>query len=280
MKEFLNDGTVIHTKIYYVLIRGKRRYYETKPVINLKKTIFEFEAYMYPPAMLLPSTWTRYGYTAGDVSLTFERLDACFVWGISLMLLAGTYEPEAAAAGVRSTFQSPFSFLFISRKTVFDVFLATQLNQLNSATQSILCFERPDHKPLLPKIYIDCSDFVNLMKMVPDRHPSFCWTAVYPSAWTFKDIQMVPVTYDEEHNLVYMVRILSRKVYDSITFKPKKCIITLPIHIIVDREEYVLSEEACFVAQTPFTNKKRRNASETEKLSAGKKKSKTEKKIT
>ena len=47
MKEFLHDGTVIHTKIFYILMRGKRRYYETKPSANSKKSIFEFEEIIF-----------------------------------------------------------------------------------------------------------------------------------------------------------------------------------------------------------------------------------------
>jgi hypothetical protein len=271
MKEFLHDGTVIHTKIFYILMRGKRRYYETKPSANSKKSIFEFEAYMHPPAMLLPSTWLRYNYTPEDVSLTFERLDASFVWGISLMLLAGVYEPEAAAAGVRSTFQSPFHFLFISRKTVFDVFLSTQLEYLNKSSQSVLCYERLDHKPLLPKVYVDQADFISLRTMIPKRHPSFCWTVTYPEYYSFKDIKMVPVTYDDEHNLIYMVRIIEKSVYDAIPIKPKKCLMTLPVNVFVGSDHYILSEEACFFSQTTHS-KKRMNANKSEKLRQSRKK--------
>jgi hypothetical protein len=277
MHEFLHDGTVIHTKLFYVLFRGKRRYYDVKPTYNIKKSIFEFEAYLYPPAMLLPSTWKRFGYTPDDVALTFERLDACFVWVLSLLLLAGKYEPEAASAGVRSTFQSPFTFLFISRKTVFDIFIASHMQYLNTVTKSVLCFERPDHRPLLPKVYIDKSTFIGLMNMVPDRCPSFCWTAVYPTAWDFKDIKMIPVSYDALNNLVYMVRIISKQVHESIPIKPKKCIVCLPVYVIIGDESYVLSEEACFVAQSSAPCAKRKTGIHNKKSSAAKK-VKTEKK--
>ena len=40
MHEFLNEGTVIHTKIFYTLQRGKRHYKEKKPEKVNKKAIF------------------------------------------------------------------------------------------------------------------------------------------------------------------------------------------------------------------------------------------------
>jgi hypothetical protein len=266
MKEYLFDNTVIHTKMYYLLQRGKRQYSEVKPVTTKKKSIFKFEAFMYPPLMLLPETWKRYNYTTEDVICTYDAMDASYVWGISLMLLCGTYEPEAASAGVRSTFQSPFTFLFISRKTVFDVFLSTQHLFLNNSKQSVLCKERPDHKPLLPKIFIDKEEFSTLLQIVPERHPSFMWTPIYPFYYDFKDIKMVPVNFDKGNRLIYMCRIIKKEIYDQIPVQPKKCLITSPINIIVKNQHYILLEEACFFSQSKSIVKKRMNANTIEKL--------------
>lgn len=246
MKEYLHEGTVIHTKIHYVLLRGKRQYTDQKPVVNKKRAIFEFEAFMYPPLMLLPTTWQRYGYTKEDVISTYDTMDASFVWQISLMLLCGTYEPEAASAGVRSTFQSPFTFLFISRKTVFDVFLSTQQSFVDMSSNHVLCKERPDHKPLLPKIRIPKNVFDSLRNLIPERHPSFIWTVIYPSVYKFKDVEMVPVSYDNTNSLIYMCRVIRKSVYDDINVKPSKCVITLPSYVVIKNEKYVMMEEACF----------------------------------
>lgn len=277
MKEYLHDGTTIHTKIYYVLHRGKRQYTEKKPQpTTVKKTIFEFEAFMYPPLMLLPHTWKRYNYTIEDVVSTFDRMDASFVWGISLMLLAGTYEPEAASAGVRSTFQSPFTFLFISRKTVFDVFLSTQHDSIDkTSNRSVLCRERSDHRPLIPKIDVGLEVFNQLLKIVPKRHPSFIWHPIYPFYHVFKDIMLIPISYDKTNNLIYMNRIIEEDTYNLIPIQPKTCLITLPIKVTIEHKKYVVIEEACFFTSSLSTlkiSKKRGNANKMKKLPTAKKK--------
>jgi hypothetical protein len=275
MIEYLNEGTVIHSKIGYVLQRGKRSYFEITDNYESDNgdAWFEFEATVYPPLMLLPVTWQRYEYTIQDIASTYDKIDSHLIWILALMLLCGQYEPEAASAGIRPTFQSLFTFLFISRKTIFDVFLAAHTsfivnnndnNNNNSHHQSsplsILCHERPDHKPLLPKVMIDSERFREIQEMVPNKHPSFCWVQKYEQAIPFKDIWLVPVEYDEYHKLIYMVRIVKKTVYDAIPVKPKLCVVTLPIIVQIRQPasdqyvDYVLLEEACF-----FSEKKLRN---------------------
>jgi len=262
MKEYLNEGLTIHTKIYYTLQRGKRMFTENVPRWTRKKdTWFEFEAYMYPPLMLMPTTWKRYGYTSEDVHTSYEKMDASYVWQIALMLLCGSYEPEAASAGVRPTFQSPFTFLFISRKTVFDVFISAQNAFISPKAGSVLCRERMDHKPPLPKVQISWKIFDQAKSLVPSRHPSFCWCADYPKLFPYKDIFLVPVEYDEAHQLLYMVRAVKKDVFDAIPVKPKVCIVTLPVVITVKGVEYVLTEEACFFHAGPRPPESRKVAS-------------------
>lgn len=283
IREYLFDGTVLHTKSYYTLIRGRRQYLDKLPEKTplVTSSTFEFEAYMHPPLHLVPVTWERYNYSTKDVVTTFEKMDASYVWQISLMLLGGKYEPEAASAGVRSTFQSHFTFLFISRKTVFEVFMATQKHIVEKNTKSVLCRERPDHKPMLPKVFVDNSLFDKMRLMVPERHPSFAWTVEYPYFHTFKDIKMVPVSFDADHDLVYMTRIILKTVYDSIPYKSKPCLITLPCIVDImggnlNSEQYVLTDEACFFSRKqssgfvslgiPQKRKKRMNANKKENL--------------
>jgi len=257
MKEYLNEGLLLHTKIYYMLQRGKRIYTETKPEPEKQNdSWFEFEATIYPPLMLLPITWQRYGYTLEDVVSTYGEIDSHFIWQLSLMLLCGQYEPESASAGVRPTFQSLFTFLFISRKTVFDVFVSTQNQFISQKSGSILCHERFDHKPLLPKIIVPPEMFEEMKSMVPQRQPSFCWVQKYRKVIPFKDITLIPVEYDETNKLIYMVRAVTKAVYEAIEVKPKLCIVTLPIIILVNRQEYVLLEEACFFSLSHTQKKK------------------------
>lgn len=107
--------------------------------------------------------------------------------------------------------------------------------------------------------------------MVPKRHPSFRWTCTYPCYYVYKDIRMVPVEYDKHNNLIYMVRVLTKEVYHSIPVKPKPCLVTLPVEVIVDSTHYVLSEEACFFSQLVAT-RKRINANQTENVRQTRKK--------
>lgn len=266
MFEYLNDNLVIHTKIFYTLQRGKRVYTDTiDESLKTADTVFEFEAHLYPPLLLLPITWQRYGYTYDDVNKTYDKIDASFVWAISLLLLASVYEPESSSAGVRSTFQSLFTFLFISRKTVFDVFINSQSDYISKSGKSILCVERDDHKPLLPKVYVSQEQYDTCKAAVPVRAPSFCWYPHYQELIQFKDIYLVPVEYDILNQLVYMVRVVDKRVYDAIQVKPKECVVTLPVIATVgpDKVQYILLEEACFfsVQQTTDIVVKNANAS-------------------
>ena len=248
MLEYLHEDTVMHLHIYYEIQRGKRKYYETKPKKSLTSSTFEYEAFMYPPAMLSPLAWIRYGYSCKDVFATFEKMEACFIWSISLFLLLGKYEPEAASAAVRPTYQSPFHFLFISRKNILDV-LIEAVKPMIQKKSTVLCKERSDHFPLLPKVYVSAGEFENLKLLIPDREPSFCWTVVYPSFYEFNGIKLVTISYDQTNDLIYMVRIIYKSTYDSMHTKPTSCFITLPTNVIVNKVQYVLHEEACFFSK-------------------------------
>lgn len=288
MGEYLYDNTIVRAASRYTLERGKRRYlYRDSSLPNVvdgsRPSIFSFEAYMRPPLHLLPKTWVRYNYTPKDVRSTFDKADASYVWQISMMFMCGQDSQEAVTTGVRSTFQSSFSFLFISRRTVFESFMATQLHHVKKNTTSVLCRERPDHRPLLPKVYVNETVFSELCKFVPSRHPSFRWVVRYHSSYRFKDIHLVPVQFDKTNTLIYMVRAIKKSTMDSIPFKPKKCLITMPTIVEIDGVPHVLTEEACFFAIDPRNNfntdavsdtgkKRTRSATAREKNATSKKK--------
>ena len=260
--EYKNEGMVLHTKACYTLQRGKRIYSKTISEDEKKKdTWFEFEAEQFPPIMLLPTTLKRYNCTVEDVHHIYEKMDASYVWQLALMLLCGQYEPEAASAGVRPTFQSVFTFLFISRKTVFDVFINSQISHLANRIGSVLAHERTDHKPTLPKVPVSTEIFELAKTMVPSKHPSFCTMVDYNQMICFKDIFLVPVEYDSVYELVYMVRVVRKEVYDAIPIKPKECIVTLPVLVNIERSLFVLTEEACFFSKDTNTSGKRKNES-------------------
>lgn len=270
---YTHQDLVLHAHVFYTLQRGKRVYtaHEPTPTEKAADAWFEFEADLFPPLMLMPKTWKRYNYTIEDVHNTYDKLDASYVWQLALMLLCGSYEPEAASAGVRPTFQSLFTFLFISRKAVFDVFIESQSAYISKRVGSSLCHERTDHKPLLPKVLVESSLWSTCLSMVPPARPSFRRLTHYDHFVTYKDIELVPVEYDEEHQLVYMVRVVPLRLYESLPVKPRLCIVTLPVLVATHRRPedfYVLLDEACFWAcaqplpatQAPSAVKKRKPA--------------------
>jgi hypothetical protein len=248
MKEYLCENTIIHTNVYYVVNNNKRIYYDQKPNLDTNQAVFHFEAYMQPPLMLLPLTWDRYNYTIEDIMRSYDKMDASYVWQISLLLLSGMYETEVSSTGVKSTFQSLFSFLFVSRKTMLDILLQ-YIKPSFIHNDCVLCTEKKEHRPLLPKVCVSQEDFYKLIHLVPKRSPSFQWTVIYPYAFSFKDILLIPVNFDADLNLIYMTRIISKHVYESWPVQRKQCVVTLPTYVIIRNtldQEYVMLDEACF----------------------------------
>lgn len=252
---YTHQDLVIHAHAFYTLQRGKRVYSPVAPSLTDRTADawFEFEADLFPPLMLMPKTWKRYNYTVEDVHNTYDKLDASYVWQLALVLLCGLFEPESAAAGVRPTFQSLFTFLFISRKAVFDVFIESQSACISKRVGSSLCQERTDHKPLLPRVTVDPALFARCIRMVPDVRPGFRRITSYDHLVPFQDIFLVPVEYDEDHQLVYMVRVVTKALYDDLPAKPRLCMVTLPVLVTTHDQPdtlYVLLDEACFFASS------------------------------
>lgn len=256
--EFTHDGLVIHSRSVYTVNSAGKRVYEKGPNVPKTDSWFEFEADLYPPLMLSPVSWQRYEYTVEDVHNTYEKMDASYMWQLALMFLTGQSERrqmelESASTGIRSTFQSLFSFLFIFKKSVFDMLLDCHTGCISKRLGSSLCYERTDHKPLLPKIQVPEAEYRELISMVPDHAPSFRRITHYPKFIRFKDVFLVPVEHDSVHELVLMHRVVSKQVYDAIPTKPKPCAVTLEV-LVTSREfsanqQFVMVDEACFFEQ-------------------------------
>lgn len=245
MKEYTHEGTILHTSTYYTIQRNNQRSYtDEKPNLN-HHAIFHWEAYIQPPLMLTPITWSRYNYTTSDIMTSFDKMDASFVWQLALLLLN---EIEQSSTSVRATFQSLFSFLFMSRKHTLELLLQHTYTKPIDDTTSILCHERIDHKPLLPKVIICQEDFYQLMKQIPKRKPSFLWTPIFQHFYSWKDAKYVPLEYDDTNHLIYMVRILNKDIYNAWPIKRKECAITQPSYVYIEsqKQEYMLLDEACF----------------------------------
>jgi hypothetical protein len=175
-------------------------------------------------------------------------MDTSYVWQLSLFMLPGEYDTDGSSAGVRATFQSPYTFLFISRKTVFNAFVQYQEDYIKDNVNSVLCAERPDHKPLLPKVKVSSELFDRCKSLVPLRTPTCLNQTAYATLIPFQDILLAPVEYDHAHKLMYMVRVIRKTAYDASPVKPKYCVVTMPVTLSCNNVEYVFTEEACFFA--------------------------------
>lgn len=246
-----HDGLILHCRFSYALT-------STTPHTRVKHCAsehdheIEFESVYFPPLFLLPSTWARYEYNMQDIYDTYSKMDSSHVWMLSLLYQGEYTRPDVHCVGVRASFEHLFKFVFISRRNTFESFLkdlsvTTGLDETHRP--SILCQERPDHKPLLPLVSTTLEVVRQMAAMAPERRPSFCYQVHYPRLHQFKDIWLAPLEYDPVHELVYMVRAVPKVLYDDMPVLPKPCPVTLPVVILVgpEREPFVLLEEACFL---------------------------------
>jgi hypothetical protein len=231
----------------YVLRKGARDHLAGAKEEKTANT-FEFEATCYPPLMLLPRTWRRYGYSKSDVYEVFSHLDAAYTWQLALMLLPPEQAPEMSLTGVRATFRSPYSFTFVANRRLVAAMIervqATKKNAFKAQTTSVLCHERSDHRPFLPKVHVSQCVFDALATQVPARRPSFCWTPVYGESYRFKDIHLVPLAL--EGPLILMGRVVERTAFERLGVSVHSSVVSMPVYVRVGKVEHVLTEECCF----------------------------------
>ncbi len=263
MHQLTNENLILRTVSYFTFRKGKRVCMDEPIAWDEKNdTWFKFEATLFPPLMLLPITWRRYNYTLDDVYTTCLKRETAYMWQLALMLCYEK-EPETAPAGVKATFQSLFMFSFANRKNVEDMIVSEAKAEHCSMrrTGSILAHCRADHVPLLPKVRVPQADFDAAAAMVSARQPSFLYSTCYPTSYLFKDVQLIPIEVDLKENLVYMVRVVKKRTWDTLPVAPKMCAVTLPTIVYIKDEPpnagdpfeaehggaYVLLEEACFI---------------------------------
>jgi hypothetical protein len=257
-----NAGMVLRrSKTYTVQADGTRLYTSSSsfypssssvlPVTEqaATRTHFTFEGIVYPPQHLLPSVWSRYAYSSSDIHETFNSLNASYVWQLAVVLLSHAHEPESVDTAVRATFKSAFNFTFVSKRTLIDA-LWRECAPLAAARVSILCRERPDHKPLLPKLTVTHATFDGLLALVAPRRPSFCWAPVYLRFYTYQTIEAIPLEHDPVHNLLLMARVVPRVVVDTLPVSLPLCAVNLPVYVWRGAAEYVVTEE-CFFLFSP-----------------------------
>jgi hypothetical protein len=272
MKCITHEGLVYHHHTRYTWSKGKREYL-TGDESTAPDTLIELKLTVFPPPMLCPVTWKRYDYTVDDAFRLFDKVDVSYVWQLVLVLMEPQWaDHDSLTSAIRSTFQSMFQFLFISRRSLITAYVEYHkpdwLKASSAVRTSNVCLQRSDHKPCLPKVQVQCMEWQYWVNHTPAKPPTFQTPTRYPKAFEWRDVMMVPLEYDPNLHLVNMMRVISKTIYDSIPVLPKRTVVTLPILILLDshpNETFVLIHEGCWLHPTvqqplPKPSNKRKRA--------------------
>ena len=246
-----HEGLNVHTAIRYCLNgSGRRVRAEQAPASH---ALYTLEIDLFPPLMLLPSTWKRYNYTVKDVEttvLSMKKPEPSHLWALSLATMPWDCELDSITASVRPTFSTLFGFLFVSCKTLMDKYIHKHTAELQITNEypDVLCLERADHKPCLPRVEIPEKHMTKLLNEIPACKPHFLNTTHYSFAYKYKDIKLVPVEYDSKNEILCMTRVVRSDLYLSIPVLPPLCAATAPVRVLINGVEYVMLDESCWFA--------------------------------
>ena len=255
-----HEGLNVHTVVTYYLNGNGKRIRSESPIET--HASYTFEVDLFPPLMLLPSTWKRYDYTLKDVENTLVAMrkpDPSHIWALALATMPWDCELDSITTGVRPTFSTLFGFLFVSCKSLLDRFVTTHTTKLGieNVGKDVLCLQRSDHKPCLPRVIVPDRHFARLLNELPSSLPHFLNMVHYSFAYKFKDVKLVPVEYDSKNELLYMTRVVRMDLYQTIPVLPPLCAITAPVKVTVGDTLYVLLDEACWFATSEDSRVKR-----------------------
>lgn len=241
-----HDGLVWHSKSRYQWKKGKRVPLGENETPS--GTWTEMRMTLFPSPMLVPHTWKRYGLTIDDGYRVFDKIDVAYLWQLVFMFLPEYEDCEVVTTAIRSTFQSMFQFLFISRRVLVSHFVDAHKKDflLTGDAKPVLCLERNDHKPCLPNVVIP--DWQEWVGRIPAKPPSYLQVTHYEKARTGNGVLMVPVAMDP-HGRIQAQRIILKTVYDSIPVLPPLCAATAPCVVKLQSDpdqEYVLVHECCW----------------------------------
>ena len=236
----LCDNLVLQSvSTYTVDTRGTRVY--TPPTETA--ITYTCQLTLYPPLMLLPATWERYGYTLEDVEKTFHALDALYIWQLYLMLLSDdTFETRCSPYDIRNT-NNPCTLLFATRYSMIHDISSTCGIDFRDGP-SVLDTDTSEHTPFLPVVYVEQEEFDRVCEAVPLHEPSFLWMVHYCMSYEHNGAQFVPIY--KKPGRVCMHRIVPEDVYHAIPVKPVHSFVTKPIFATVQGARVFLTEEACF----------------------------------
>lgn len=257
-----HNGNIIHNHYYYNWNNTVKKYYRTFHQAKqynaiTDETVFEIEITMKPPPLLCPRSWYRYGLSIEDIKYIIESIDHYYAYQLALTLMSGPNEPSTLMNGITSTIRSHFEFIFPPMKTLFNVFtrfINPWVGKLRSISEKkcLLCKERMDHVPSLPKTVAKEQVWKYALKCVPDKPPTFRYRVTYPMGFDFVGKTYVPIEYDVEHNIIFMCEAVPREEYESWPCPVPQSVVTLPVYIMIRDEEYILSQDGIFF-QSPHS---------------------------
>jgi hypothetical protein len=213
---------------------------------------FTVEIRYSPPAHFQPQTWCRYRYNYDDIRATAQRLDSAVCWQMSMLYGFDQYDFYSVIVGVKPSYQSYRALSFISRRAMFDHFIQSLRLPISTHQKSILCHARPDHRPLLPLVYVSPEVFRAACMAVPAELPSLITRVQYQVVFPFRDVYLVPLAWDPTNRWVEMCRVVWQDHYERLIHPPTPAPISAPITVRIQDGIHhmfgtmVLTSESCF----------------------------------
>jgi hypothetical protein len=193
----------------------------------------QVKASYIPQPMLNARMWRSFGYSKDDVLHTIDKLDPSSVWQAALMSNWKSFDTDLALTGIKTTFLGQYTLQFLARKQVVDMFLASCGGPAFTPKDSVLCKEKPEHKPLLPRVLISSEEFQEWGKQVPEHMPSFHHTYRYKDVYRRNTDMYVPVQLDANKQLIWMNRIVSEDEYQAWVIHPLSACLYMPPRVLL-----------------------------------------------
>ena len=222
-------------------------------------TVFHAERHLFPPMLLHPMAWIRYGYSKRDILKIYEGSPASEVWQLSFILSPKSMQLESSVCGVKPRLNDVFTFNYVARKTVFLNMLPHQSAFTETSETDVLCDEGLPQGVYLPVSQTDQKSWTQLRHRVADMSYDPNVIPVYTQIPMFviKDAQYLPVQLVNE-KYVKLCRVIESSIYSSIVCSPLYTPVNQPRQFEHSGTLYVFTEECVFVSVTKVNKKRKR----------------------
>ncbi len=229
-KKWICDNNVIHTS--YDLV------YESS--CDSSPIRVTFSLFVKVPAFLSPWTFLRYRMNRNDIVATLEKWDTIYLLQMHL---------------VYSQTVNPSETRKVLIETLIDKFALEHV--FHARPRSVLCTQRIEHRPLLPKVKVPRITWSYWAARVLPHPPGFQMEVNVEEGFQWRGIVLIPKEKDD--NFIYMARVIPQALFEAIRAQcpPKLCMMTLPVRVTIGSDPYVLTDEACFLCVK--RGKKRKN---------------------